>query len=477
MPTRTSEPTATELVALLAARQVSSRELTERYLARIERVNGVLRAAVHVDPDATLAAADEADRALAAGERGALLGLPISVKDSIAVAGMPCLSGSFARAGNVPERDATAVARVRGAGAVVLCKTNVPEYTWSTETENAVFGRTCNPYDPARTPGGSSGGEAALHAVEASPVGIGSDGLCSIRVPSHFCGTVGLRPTAGLVPETGVWPTTRDTGMLDMSTLGPMGRAVEDLALLLPVIAGPDDVDPLVGESPLGDYRSLDPASLRVGFYTDDRLARVSPGTRAAVERAAHALADAGAIVEEAAPPPLHEAPEIAFRMMAADGGAQARADLAPAGGRHVPQVAWLLESLEPLTLTAEGFFALMRRWAALRSALRRFVAQYDVVLCPVAAGPAPLHGRRPSDDGELTDYAEYGYSFAYAIAGLPCAVVPAGAERGCPVGVQVVAGADRDHVALAAAAALEPALADALPRPPPLAETARGSS
>lgn len=466
MPTRTGEPTAVELVAQLARGEVRSRELAERYLERIERVNDVLNAAVHVNSDLTLAAADTADAALRAGERRPLLGLPVSIKDSIAVAGMPCLSGSHARSGNVPLRDATTVARLRSAGAVVLCKTNVPEYTWSTETDNAIVGRTNNPYALERTPGGSSGGEAALHAVEASPVGLGSDGLCSIRVPAHFCGTVGLRPTVGLVPETGAWPTTKDTGMLDMSTLGPLGRAVEDLALLLPILAGPDDVDPLVSASPIGDHTSVDVSAFRVGCYVDGGLADATSGTRAAVERTARAFSAVGSEVEEASPPSLGEVPDLAFGMMAADGGARARADLAAAGGQHISQVTRLLEGLSPLALTAEEFFALTRRWIELRSALRQFVSRYDVVVCPVASGPAPLHGRRPSDDGELTDYSEYAHSFAYAIAGLPAVVVPAGTERGLPIGVQIVARPYHDHVALAGATVVEQLLATEVPAP-----------
>ena len=262
------EPTAVELLALLRRRELSARELAEDRLARVEAADAALNAVAHLDAEATLAEADAADRALAVGEPGALLGLTVSVKDSIAAAGWPCRSGSWARAGNVPEADATVVARVRAAGGVVLCKTTLPEYTWSTETESALHGRTRNPYDPERTSGGSSGGEAVLHAVDASPLGLGSDGFCSIRVPCHFCGTVGIRPTAGIVPETGVWPTTKDTGMLDMSTVGPMGRAVEDVALLLRVIAGPDDVDPFVSAAPVGDPLSVDVASLRVGLYT-----------------------------------------------------------------------------------------------------------------------------------------------------------------------------------------------------------------
>lgn len=473
MPTRTGEPTARELVAALAARDVSSRELAERYLGRIERVNPALNAAVHVDPEATLAEADAADRALGAGERRALLGLPLSVKDSIAVAGRPCLSGSYAREGNVPRRDATVVARLRAAGAVVLCKTNVPEYTWSAETDNAVFGRTNNPYDLSRTPGGSSGGEAALHAVDASPVGIGSDGLSSIRVPAHFCGTVGLRPTAGLVPETGAWPSTRDTGMLDMATIGPMGRAAEDVAMLLPIIAGPDGVDPFVSASPLGDVRTVDVAGLRIGYFDEDPVAAVTPGTRSAIAAAARALADAGAAVEEATAPSLADVPGTGFRMMAADGGARFRADLEPAGGRHVPQVTWLMDMLRPFALSAEGFFELMRAWSALRSELRAFVSRHDAVLCPAAAGPAPLHRCRPSDDRELADYDDYAYAFAFAIAGVPGAVVPVAMERGTPVGVQVLAPAYRDHVALAVAGALEETLSPAVP-PPALWEEAR---
>lgn len=468
MPTRDGQPTAVELVAALSRREVSARELAGAHLERIDAVNGALNAAVHVDADRTLAEADGADVALGRGERRPLLGLPMSIKDSIAVAGRPCLSGSFAREGLVPQDDATVVARVRAAGAVILCKTNVPEYTWSVETDNAVSGRTNNPYDAARTSGGSSGGEAALHAVGASPVGIGSDGLNSIRVPAHFCGTTGLRPTAGTVPETGAWPPTKCTGMVDMSTLGPMAASVEDLALVLRVIAGPDDVDPLVAEVPRRDPVG-GVAGLRVGYYVHDGVSTPTQGTRAAVERAARALGDAGARVEEAAPPPLAEVPELAFRMMAADGGARARADLAPAGGRHVPQMTRLLEDLAPFELSAAGFFALMERWAALRSSIRRFVSELDVVLCPVAAGPAPLHGRRPSDDGELTSYDEYAYSFAYAIAGLPSVSVPAGGERGLPIGIQVVAPAFRDALALEVASYLETSLAGDVPRPPAL--------
>lgn len=469
MPTRTGAPTAVELVAALARRDLSSTELVQLHLDRIADINPVVNAVVHVDAERVLADAAAADARLRTGDRAPLLGLPVSVKDSISVAGMPCLSGSYAREGFVPNEDASVVSRLREAGAIILCKTNLPEYTWSVETDNAISGRTLNPFDLARSAGGSSGGEAALHALDGAPVGIGSDGLNSIRVPAHFCGTVGLRPTARLVPETGVWPPTKCTGMLDMSTLGPMGRSADDLALVLRVIAGPDDIDPLVGVALLGDHRSVVIEGLHVGFYTYDGISEATAASVAAVERAAATLADAGSRVDVVEPPELTDVPEIAFRMMAADGGARARTDLEPAAGRHVPQVPWLLEALRPFALSAEGFFELMGRWAARRSAIRRFVAHFDVVLCPVAAGPAPLHGCRPSDDAQLTNYDEFAYSFAYAIAGLPAASVPAGGERGLPLGVQVVAPAFRDDVVLAVSAVLEQALAKAVPRLPGL--------
>lgn len=449
------EPSACEWLRRLDAGELSARELVGQVLSGLDAA-APLNAIVSRDDEAALAAADEADAARARGERRPLLGLPVTIKDSLDAVGLPSTCGSFARAGHMPERDATAVARLRAAGAVVVAKTNVPEYTWSYETDNALHGRTVHPLDPARTPGGSSGGEAALLAAGASLGGIGTDGGGSIRVPSHFCGTAGLRPTAGLVAETGCWPSTRDTGYLDMSTLGPMARYVEDLDLLLRVIAGPDGVDAFVQGVPFGDPAAVDVRSLRVGFYVHDGVWSVSPGTVAAVEGAAAALASLGCAVEEAPPPDVSEATELFFALMAADGGAQARRDLAPAAGKHVERTSRLLEDLRPLAVDADGWFALVRRLFAFRARVRAFVGRYDVVLAPVTAGPAPLHGCTPGTDQPLETFEPFNYTLTYSAAGLPVAVVRVAEERGLPLGVQVVAPAFRDDVALAAARALE---------------------
>jgi Asp-tRNA(Asn)/Glu-tRNA(Gln) amidotransferase A subunit family amidase len=450
------EPSAREWLRRLSRGELSSRDLVGHVLARIDGVNGRLNAVVARDDELALAAADEADRSRRAGDRRPLLGLPLTVKDSIETAGLASSCGSFAREGYRPEHDATVVSRLRSAGAIVVGKTNVPEYTWSYETENVLHGRTVNPFDPERTCGGSSGGEAAILGADASVAGIGTDGGGSIRVPSHYCGTVGLRPSAGLVPETGCWPSTRDTGMLDINAVGPMARYVEDLALLIPVIAGRDDRDPFVHGAPLADPAAVGISGLRVGYYSDDGVWPVTPATRDAVEAAAAALAASGCAVGEATPPDLARATELFFALMAADGGEQARRDLAPADGRHVGQLSALLEDLRPLAQDLPGYFALERELFEVREKLRRFVAGYDVVLAPVTAGPAPLHGCTPGADTPLETYEPFNYTHAYSLAGLPVAVVRAGTERGLPLGVQVVAGDFCDLTALAAAAAIE---------------------
>jgi amidase len=444
-----TEPSAREWLRRLDRRELSAHELVERVLARLDAASS-LNAVVARDDEAALAAADETDRARARGDRRPLLGLPLTIKDSIAVAGMRCASGSWARADHVPSEDATVVARVRHAGAIVVAKTNVPEYTWSYETENALDGRTVHPLDPARTPGGSSGGEAAVLGADASIAGIGTDGGGSIRVPSHYCGLAGLRPTAGLVPETGCWPPTRDTGMLDMNAVGPMARHVEDLGLLLPVLAGPDGVDPFVQGVPVGDPDGVDVGALRIGFYTDDGVAPpVSAGTDAAIRAAAEALG-----AEEATPPDVAEAIDLFFAVMAADGGAQARADTA--GGRHVKQFADLLVELRPLAVDASELLSLFRRMFEFRARMRAFVGAYDVVLCPVTTGPAPPHGCAPGTETPIDSYLAFNYTHTYSLSGLPVAVVRIGEERGLPLGVQIVASAFREDAALAVAAVLE---------------------
>src|SRR5687767_3523446 len=245
---------ATELVALISSRAVSPVEVVEAHLRRIEQVNPSLNAIVTIAEDAIDCARACEAALLSRSKFGPLLGLPVTVKDTIDTAGLRTTSGSLIRAHHVPEQDAASVARLRAAGAIILGKTNVPEMAIPYESDNPVFGCTNNPHDLARTPGGSSGGEAAAIAACLSPAGLGSDLSGSIRVPAHFCGIAGLKPTTGRVATNGHTPAAGGVVALG-ATIGPMARRVEDLALLFKVLAEPTQF-----EAAQNDIDVLDPA-------------------------------------------------------------------------------------------------------------------------------------------------------------------------------------------------------------------------
>lgn len=456
-PPAERQPSAVEWLRRLNRGEISSVELVERTAARIRSANRHLNAVVAENLPRCLDEAREADGRRRRGEQLPLLGLPITVKDSINVRGYACTGGSYARRHHEPEKDATSVARLRSAGAIIIAKTNVPEYSSSYETDNAIFGRTSHPLDPERTPGGSSGGEGALLGADASIVGLGLDGGGSIRVPSHYCGTVGLRPTVGRVPDTGSWPETRDTGYRDLMCIGPMARYVEDLALLLPPISGPDWIDPYAVPAPLGNPDDINASTLRVAWYDHDGLAKVSPGTADAVAVAAGVLAETGAEIAKVTPPDLTDATRIFLTLAGADGGIRTRRDLQAAQGHHHIQFKALLESFgESLSLTE--FFDLQGRLFEFRRRVRQFAARYDILICPVATGPAPRHMQPPwgIPPAEYHRYEAFNYTHALSLAGLPVVVVPCGREDNLPIGVQIAAQPYQEHVALAAAARLE---------------------
>ncbi|HEX7955390.1 MAG TPA: amidase, partial [Pyrinomonadaceae bacterium] len=263
---------ASELARLIKRGEVSSAEVVEAHLARVAEVNPRLNAVVHLTADAARERAREADAARARGEDwGPLHGVPVTVKDAFETAGVVSAGGTAGRAAYVPQEDAAGVARLKAAGAVVLGKTNVPEISLAFESDNLVYGRTHNPYDLTRTPGGSSGGEGAAVASGMSPLGIGSDAGGSIRVPAHFCGVAGIKPTSGRTPRTGHFPPMG--GLIDsIWQIGPLARRVEDLALALPLLCGTDWRDPTVVPAPLGDPAEVDLKSLRVAFHTDNGI-------------------------------------------------------------------------------------------------------------------------------------------------------------------------------------------------------------
>jgi amidase len=427
---------AVTLARLIRDRQFSSEEVVQAHLRRIETVNPPLNAVVQLAGERALEAARAADAELAHGQlMGALHGVPFTVKDWIDAAGLPCTGGDIAFRTRVPTEDATVVARMRQAGAILLGKTNVM-------VENPVYGRTNNPYNLDYSTTGSSSGEAALIAAGGSPLGLGSDSGGSIRQPAHACGIAGLKPTTGRIPLTGHFPFIG--AMNDpRTTIGPMARFVEDLALALPILSGVDWKDASVIPMPLEDWRTVDVRTLRVAFYTHHAEAAPTPETAETCRRTAEILANMGARVEETLPPRIEEASQITRQYWQRPESASADAWVAN-GEVH-------LSSLE----VEQHLF----EWDRFRRALIGFMAQYDIILTPVAERPATAHN---------TDSGWIPYTLPYSLTGWPCVVVRAGTSpEGLPIGVQIVARPWRDDVALAVAQMIEHSLGGW--KPPPL--------
>ncbi len=447
------------LAAALRRKQVSAEELVRAFLARIDQVNPQLNAFVQSAAERALAEARAADRALAAGgELPPLHGVPMTIKDSFDTAGVISTGGTKGRAAKVPAADATAVARLRRAGAILLGKTNTPELTLSFETDNLIYGRTSNPYDFTRSSGGSSGGAGALIAAGGTPFDLGTDYGGSVRLPSHVNGIAGIKPTFGRVPRTGhIFPFG---GVTDwMQQVGPMARTVGDLALLLPIVAGPDGIDPGVVPMPLGDPAEVDVRGMRVSFHTDNGIAPPAPEIAAAVRAAARALEQAGAVVTEAVPDGLSEALEL-VALYFADGGAQVRRLLAEAGTTE----STLMPLLTVPALSAADLDRLLARTARYRSTKLSYLDHHDVVLCPPCATAAYPHGTT-ADAAE--GFGRFSYTMAYNIAGWPGTVVRAAtSSEGLPIGVQVLAAPAREHVTLRVAQEIETALGGFVPSP-----------
>ncbi len=444
---------ATNMARMIRQREVSSVELVDAHLKRIEEVNPKLNAVVQVDGERALAAARRADEALARGEgRTALHGVPMTIKDSLDTADMITTGGTKGRSSFVPERDATVVARLRSAGAILLGKTNTPELTLAGETDNLIYGQTNNPYDLSRSPGGSSGGAAAIIATGGSPLDLGSDTGGSIRSPAHYCGIAGIKPTSGRVPRTGhIVPF--GMGALDSLTqIGPLARYVEDLALILPLLVGVDWLDPGIIPMPLSDPDAIALKGLRVAVYTDNGIIAPTPETAATVHEVAKGLEAAGMVVEEALPPALVMTNDLYYGISKADGQAWVRRLLQKAGTTEMsPVIGKRLEESE--AIDTPRFTFLLEELDRFRSEMLSFMKNYDLILCPADAFPALPHGA-PQRDGR---YGDFSHTSAYNLTGWPGAVVRAGTSpEGLPIGVQVVAGAWREDVVLAVARSIE---------------------
>lgn len=445
----------TRQAALIRSGEITSLELIDLHLARIAAVNPALNAVIDLLAEPALAEAAAVDHRRAAGiPLRPLEGVPFSVKDSIEVQGTVCTAGTLGFRHNPPStRDATLVALLRQAGAIPLARTNLPDLLFSFETDNLIHGRTNNPYDLARTPGGSSGGESALIAACGSPFGLGSDAFGSVRVPAHCCGIASIKPTSGRLSRRGHVPPAGGWGET-VWQIGPLARRVEDLITLMPLLTQPDPLDRTQIPMPYRDPASLDLRTLRIAVVTDNGHATPDADTIAAVRAAAAALAPHVALIEERTPAALARAYDLEMKFFAPDGSGGLRAYLKDIGSHQTHPLldAWLAKH-ERYRTDLAGFTSYWSELDAFRDEMHAFMQGCDAILSPVASRPAVLHGTSVDEE----TFRGFGYTMAHSLTGQPAAVVRAGTSSdGLPIGVQIAARHWREDVALALAQLIE---------------------
>ena len=479
-PASLTEASALELARAIRSGQTTSREVVEAHIESLERTHGRINAVVVNRYDAARADADAADALVASASASAtdelppFHGVPCTIKESIAMKGMPNCAGLVSRSAWRAPENAPTVQRMIDAGAIPLGVTNTPELCLWIETENRQYGRTHNAYDMTRTAGGSSGGEGAAIGSGGSPLGLGADIGGSIRIPAFFNGIFGLKPSPGLVPSTGQFPATEtETGAL-MLTIGPMTRRAEDLMPMLRVIAGPDSVDPYVRDMPIGDPADAPIAGMRVLLSEDTSYVQVSRELRAARLRAAEALEAAGATVEFTKLKSMKRALELYLAVLKLEAGVSVKDLIVAEGSAHVtvrggfkrkgPHTRALRLLLMSDWMTDKMFKSRLTKSATARLAFAREVNDAigdGVLLHPTHPRVAPKHGQTIGKPWLLTTTA------VFNLAGVPVAQIPLGLnDRGLPLGVQAAAGAGRDHVAVAVALELERAIGGWVPPP-----------
>ncbi|WP_267465647.1 amidase [Nocardia cyriacigeorgica] len=466
---------AAELSVAMDAGEVTSVELTEEAIGRIERYDKEINAICVRDFDRARVAAVAADRARARGESRALLGIPVTVKESYDIAGLPTTWGMPLERDHVPAEDAVQVARLKAAGAVVLGKTNVPLGLQDVQSFNEIYGTTGNPWDHRRTAGGSSGGSAAALASGFGALSIGSDIAGSLRTPAHFCGVYAHKPTLGLAamrgmvaPRVPAWPVEAD-----LAVVGPMARTARDLTLLLDVMAGPDPLTHGVAYSAaLPPARHDRLADFRVLVVDEHPLIATGRAVRAGVDRVADALADAGARVERHSPllPDLSEAATVYMQLLFSSAVARYPVDAYEALRDRVAAL-----DAEDRSLAATRLRATVcshRDWMAAdtarerhRHGWRQLFGEFDAVVCPITPTPAFPHdhdpdllGRRLDIDGVAYPYLDQlVWAGVATMPGLPATAVPAGrSPEGLPAGVQVIGPMFEDRTPLRLAELLE---------------------
>lgn len=467
--------TAEGLTAALRAGEVTSAELTDEAIARIERDDEAINAICVPDFDRARTAARSADQARARGEDRPLLGVPVTVKESYDIAGLPTTWGMPPHRDHVPAEDAVQVSRLKAAGAVVLGKTNVPLGLQDIQSFNEIYGTTNNPWDHGRTSGGSSGGSAAALACGFGALSIGSDIAGSLRTPAHFCGIYAHKPTLGLAATRGMAPPSAPVLPidLDLAVVGPMARTARDLTLLLDVMAGPDPLTYGVAhELRLPPARHDRLRDFRVLVIDDHPLIPTGSAVRAGVRRVADALVEGGARVERHSPllPDLAEAAVLYMHLLIS--GSVARFPVEPYEQLRTLAAALGADDNSLDAARLRGMVFSHRDWIEAnnhrelhRHGWRRFFAEFDAVVCPVTPTPAFPHDHAPDPRERRIDIdgVEYPYfdQLVWAglatMPGLPATAVPAGrSQEGLPVGVQLIGPMFEDRTPLRLAELLE---------------------
>ena len=459
---------AARLLELARTGQLSVTELAEAHIRQIERLNPELNAFADFDAERVRAQARRLDAMRE--PRGPLHGLPVTVKSSIATAGYRCEMGSLLHKGETANEDAVVVARLRAAGALILGTTNCPEFLMAYETANRLYGRTRNPWDLERSPGGSSGGESAAIAAGMSAAGLGSDSGGSVRVPAHFTGSCSLKPTPGRIPGRGHLPPCVGPFAI-LGAIGPMARTMGDVALLFRALSGQAPLDPV---SPPVALRNPGPDELRaraIGYFEDDGLVPVTHETRAAVNDAAQALREAGFRVEPFRPRTLERLRKLWWTFFVQCGAMFYEPEIRGKQERLSPifkEFLSIAEASGPINATD-----LLNAWAeldVLRARTLEEMREFSVLLCPAAAIPAFRHDERTwTIDGASVNYLDaVRYTQWFNALACPAAVVPVGrSSEGLPIGVQIAARPFEDEIALGIAAVVDAAFGY---RPPPMA-------
>ncbi|MGD9527529.1 MAG: amidase [Pseudonocardia sp.] len=463
----------------IAAKEISPVEAVDAVLERLERLDPVLHMFTTVVPEQAREDAKRVEAALAAGEEvGPLAGVPTGVKDLIFTKGIRTASGSHAYADYVPDEDDVVVERIKAAGAVVIGKTQVPEFGYSGTGQTPLGEPTANPWNPQRTSGGSSAGSGAAVATGVGPFSLGSDGGGSIRIPASFCGLYGIKPTMGRVP---LYPGTKDerfpgvSGWESIEHIGPLTRTVTDAALVLSVIAGYDDRDRLSITSDDVDWLGAvegDLRGVRVAYSPDLGYAAVDPAVRAVVDRAAAVFErDLGCSVERD-DPGWDDPYEALLTMILCETDLAGMRRLADElGDRMSPHLVEVLR----VDWTAEQLTSAIMRRKAVTNASARFFRSYDLLLTPTLAVPPFEHGLQgpPMIEGrEVDPFYWLSFTFPFNFTGQPAATVPAGfTDDGLPVGMQIVGRRREDALVLRASAAFEAAAPWRDRWPPVLAE------